>query len=111
MKSELRAMTKYSSCSKGDLEPTGQRLFTFAVIADTHVNEHEQQSTSPFSTNAMANARARFAFSDIAALDPPAEFVVHLGDIVHPMPGVPGAVEAARRFKEIASTLSAPLYP
>lgn len=103
-------MTKYSSCTKGDLEPTGQRLFTFAVIADTHVNEHEQQSTSPFSTNAMANARARFAFSEIAALDPPAEFVVHLGDIVHPMPGVPGAVEAARRFKEIASTLSAPLY-
>ena len=58
----------------------------------------------------MANARARFAFSEIAVLDPPAEFVVHLGDIVHPMPGVPGAVEAARRFKEMAGTLSAPLY-
>jgi hypothetical protein len=98
------------SVPPGDLEPSGPLLFTFAVIADTHVNEHEARSTSPFATNALANARARFAIDEIAALNPPPKFVVHLGDIVHPMPGVPGFAEAARRFKEIATSLKSPLH-
>jgi hypothetical protein len=88
----------------------GKRLFTFAVLADTHVNEHEAQSASPFATNAEANGRARHAIAEIAHLDPAPEFVVHLGDIVHPMPGLPVFAEAARRFKEIATTLTMPLH-
>jgi len=94
----------------GRLEPSGRRLFTFAVVADTHVNEHEDESASPYATNARANGRARFAISEIAALDPAPEFVVHLGDIVHPMPGLPVFGEAARRFKEIAAALPMPLH-
>jgi len=88
----------------------GKRLFTFAVLADTHVNEHEAQSASPFATNAEANGRARHAIAEIAHLDPVPEFVVHLGDIVHPMPGLPVFAEAARRFKEIAAALEVPLH-
>lgn len=94
----------------GAREPSGKRLFTFAVVADTHVNEHEERSTSPFETNARANGRARYAIAEIAALDPVPEFVVHLGDIVHPMPGLPVFGEAARRFKEIAAALRVPLH-
>ncbi|MFN0161975.1 MAG: metallophosphoesterase [Burkholderiales bacterium] len=96
--------------SRGTREPSGKKLFTFAVVADTHVNEQEERSASPFETNARANGRARHAMAEIAALDPAPEFVVHLGDIVHPMPGVPGFGEAARRFKEIAAQLRAPLH-
>lgn len=88
----------------------GKRLFTFAVLADTHVNEHEDLSASPFATNAEANGRARHAIAEIAHLDPAPEFVVHLGDIVHPMPGLPVFAEAARRFKEIAAALTVPLH-
>jgi 3',5'-cyclic AMP phosphodiesterase CpdA len=96
--------------SHGAREPSGKKLFTFAVVADTHVNEHEDRSTSPFETNAHANGRARHALAEIAALDPAPEFVVHLGDIVHPMPGLPVFGEAARRFKEIAAPLRIPLH-
>lgn len=95
---------------RGAREPSGKRLFTFAVVADTHVNEHEGRSASPFETNARANGRARYALAEIAALDPAPEFVVHLGDIVHPMPGLPVFGEAARRFKEIAAPLRVPLH-
>ncbi len=96
--------------ARGVREPSGKKLFTFAVVADTHVNEREERSASPFETNAYANARARYALADIAALDPAPAFVVHLGDIVHPMPGLPVFAEAARRFKEIASSLRVPLH-
>ncbi|MBK9609407.1 MAG: hypothetical protein IPO58_24465 [Betaproteobacteria bacterium] len=85
-----------------------KRLFSFAVIADTHVNEHEERSASPFETNARANGRARYAFAGLAALDPAPGFVVHLGDIVHPMPGLPVYAEAARRVKELSASLRGP---
>lgn len=91
-------------------EPVGRKLFSFAVIADTHVNEHEAKSASPFATNARANARARHAFGEIAALDPAPEFVVHLGDIVNPMPGLPVYADAATRFKDIVAGLRVPLH-
>jgi 3',5'-cyclic AMP phosphodiesterase CpdA len=96
--------------TRGMREPAGKRLFTFAVVADTHVNEHEERSASPFETNARANGRARHAMTEIASLDPAPAFVVHLGDLVHPMPGSPVFEEAARRFKEIASIVRVPLH-
>jgi len=91
-------------------QPQGARLFSFAVVADTHVNESEDTCASPFATNARANARARHVFADIARLDPAPAFAIHLGDIVHPVPGMPSFDEAARRFKAIASQIDIPLH-
>src|SRR5690606_8426912 len=91
-------------------QPQGEKLFSFAVVADTHVNESEHTSASPFATNARANARARHVFRDIAALSPAPDFVIHLGDIVHPVPGLPAFDEAANRFKAMTQTLPMPLY-
>jgi len=91
-------------------QPQGRKLFSFAVIADTHVNESEDASASPYATNAGANARARHAFGEIAALEPAPEFVIHLGDIVHPVPSLPSFEEAARRFRDIAAQISMPLH-
>ena len=85
-------------------------LFTFVVVADTHVNEGEHTSTSPYETNHLANARARHVFAEIAAMRPPPRFVVHLGDIVHPVPSLPAFHEAVERFKAIASRLAMPLH-
>jgi len=90
--------------------PEGRRLYSFAVVADTHVNEREDGSMSPFATNARANARARQVFAEFAAMDPAPAFAVHLGDIVHPMPAVPEYAEAARRFRELSAGLSVPLH-
>lgn len=94
----------------GAREPTGARLFSFVVVADTHVNERETRSMSPFETNARANGRARYVLEEIAGLDPAPAFVVHLGDIVHPMPGVPAYAEAAQQFKAMAARLAVPLH-
>ena len=84
--------------------------FSFAVVADTHVNEAEDTSTSPFETNHLANPRARHVFAEIAAMRPPPSFVVHLGDIVHPVPSLPAFHDAVGNFKAIASQLPVPLH-
>ena len=85
-------------------------LFSFVVVADTHVNEADGESTSPCVTNRFANDRARHVFDDIAAMDPPPSFVVHLGDIVHPVPSLPTFAQAVERFKAIAAPLQVPLH-
>lgn len=85
-------------------------LFSFVVVADTHVNERDDTSSSPYETNRVANDRARFVFQDIAAMDPPPRFVFHLGDIVHPVPSLPTFQDAVARFKDIASPLRVPLH-
>lgn len=90
--------------------PLGKKLFQFALIADTHINEQERKSTSTYATNALANGRARFVFESIAQMDPPPAFAVHLGDIVHPVPALPTFEAAADRFKAIAASLQCPLY-
>lgn len=85
-------------------------LFSFAVVADTHVNESDNISSSPFETNHLANERARFVFEDIALMDPQPKFVIHLGDIVHPMPALPTFMQAVDQFKEITRQLKCPLH-
>jgi len=88
----------------------GSRLFQFALIADTHVNERDGESSSPYLANARANERARFVFAEIAQLDPQPEFVMHLGDLVHPVPELPSFEPAVDRFKAISAGMRCPLY-
>ncbi len=92
--------------------PENQRepLLSFVVVADTHVNERDDVSTSPFETNRQANDRARHVFREIAAMDPPPAFVFHLGDIVHPVPSLPTYADAIARFKDLASPVTVPLH-
>lgn len=85
-------------------------LFSFVVVADTHVNESDNVSSSPFETNHLANERARFVFEDIAQMEPQPKFVIHLGDIVHPMPALPSFMQAVDQFKQISSQLRCPLH-
>lgn len=89
---------------------TGVPLFSFVVVADTHVNEGEDVSSSPYATNRLANERARHVFLDIAAMDPQPKFVVHLGDIVHPVPSLPTFQDAVGCFKEIMAPVRVPVH-
>jgi 3',5'-cyclic AMP phosphodiesterase CpdA len=89
---------------------SAQPLFSFVVVADTHVNESDNVSSSPFETNHLANERARFVFEDIAQMEPQPKFVIHLGDIVHPMPALPTFMQAVDQFKQISSQLRCPLH-
>jgi len=86
----------------------GSALFTFAVLADTHLNARDGESGSPWLTNRMANDRARWVVRQINA-DRPA-FVIHLGDIVHPIPEQRGFAAAVDRFRAIFAELDAPLH-
>jgi len=62
-------------------------LFTFAVIADTHTRPEEGDLSSPWQVNALANDRCRYVAALLNHLDP--AFVIHLGDVVHPVPALP----------------------
>ena len=93
-----------------DIPDFGRRLFQFVVVTDTHVNEREGYSTSPYETNARANARARYVFASIAQLDPQPAFIIHLGDMVHPVPELPTFSAAVEQFKAIAAPIKCPLY-
>jgi hypothetical protein len=92
------------------MDRLGRKLFQFALVADTHVNESEKTSTSPFATNALANGRARYVLQSIAQRDPAPAFVLHLGDIVHPVPELPTFESAVAAFKDMSATLHCPLH-
>lgn len=73
-------------------------LFTFAVIADSHfhLDGHDPQSAYP--SDALHNDRNEVVVETINRAKP--RFVMHLGDVPHPVPGVDahrGALAVARR--------------
>ncbi|MEQ9257793.1 MAG: metallophosphoesterase [Roseovarius sp.] len=88
--------------------PSGKQLFRVALVSDTHVNEAEDFSASPYPANAEANPRARYVFNQINQTG--AAFCVHLGDMVNPVPELPTYGPAADNFHAIASKLKMPLH-
>ena len=90
------------------LVPRGKRLFRFVVIADTHVNQSDERASAFFALNRLANGRADLAFRTIAACEP--EFVIHLGDIVHPIPSHPDFGRAAANYRALAAGVQCPVY-
>ncbi len=89
----------------GDL---GKRLFSFAVISDSHVNEEEDRSASPFPSNTLANGRLRYVVESLNRRRP--AFVIHLGDMGNPLPELASYQPAAERFQEIVAGLRSPLH-
>ena len=87
----------------------GNRLFSFAVIADTHINQSETECNSPFEVNRLANRRMRHVVNDINRRE--LALVVHLGDVVHPVPSM-GTLyaDSANRFFEQVKDLKYPLH-
>lgn len=69
-------------------------LFTFAVIADTHTRPEAGDLSSPWAVNALANDRCRYVTAWLNHLQP--AFVIHLGDVVHPVPALPTYGAAAQ---------------
>jgi predicted phosphodiesterase len=85
-----------------------QPLFTFAVISDTHIKPEHGDESSPYKTNLMANDRSRWVVSEIERLKP--DFVVHLGDLVQPVPSLPTYPAAADAALEIFKPLTCPIH-
>ena len=85
-----------------------RHLFDFAILSDSHVNEAEERSLSPYPCNRLANGRLRWVVREINRHRP--AFTLHLGDMGNPLPELPAYPEAAALFKSITGELEAPLY-
>jgi predicted phosphodiesterase len=83
-------------------------LFNFAVISDSHVNPEEGKSSSPWECNKLANARTRYVIQELNRLKP--DFVIHLGDMIHPVPNLPSYEVAVKRFRELIEDLEPEIY-
>ncbi len=94
------------------LEPCadGRRLFTFAVVADSHVTEAEAEAIGGYDADAvLLNVeRCRYVVEEINRRAP--DFVIHLGDITHPGPGTPAYKESAERFHRVFEELECPWH-
>lgn len=83
--------------------------FSFAVVADTHINQADMQSSSPFPVNRLANRRFEYVVDDLNRRDLAAVF--HLGDVVHPVPSMEQPyADSVDRFLDQARRLEHPLH-
>ncbi|MGE4338892.1 MAG: metallophosphoesterase [Pigmentiphaga sp.] len=82
--------------------------FRFAVLADTHTNPEDEGALSPFASHRLTNARLRHAVEQLNRLHP--DFVVHVGDMVHPVPDAALYPDAVAAFRDAMAGLKAPLH-
>jgi len=85
----------------------GKPLFRYAILSDTHIRP-SGESSSPWKTNLLTNERARWIAHAINNENP--DFMIHLGDIVHPVPHHHTHGSAAKVASEIMSGLDCPFY-
>ena len=82
-------------------------IFRYAVISDTHIRP-SGESSSPWKTNLLTNDRARWVAHTINAHNP--DLVIHLGDIVHPVPHLSTYSSASKVAQKIMGSLTSPYY-
>lgn len=83
-------------------------LFSFAVLADTHIRAPEGDLSSPYAVNTKANARAEVAAALVVAQDP--ALIIHLGDMVHPLPHMAAYAAACQEARRLFACLEPALY-
>ncbi|MDE0112491.1 MAG: metallophosphoesterase, partial [Albidovulum sp.] len=80
-----------------------QPILSFAIVADTHVGAEAPNTVPP-----LENRRTKYVFRQLAAQKP--AFVLHLGDIVHPVPALDGYGAAAVEAERLHELLRCPLH-
>ena len=83
-------------------------VLQFAVIADSHIRLPEVAEEGGYASNKLAVARAQFLVSSINRFKP--DFVVHLGDIVHPIPALDSHQDAVATARQIFADLEAEFH-
>jgi len=83
-------------------------IFTYAIISDTHMRPEGGDESSPWEVNKYANDRARWVIDRINRSDP--EFVIHMGDIVHPFPHLSTYSTASEAALRAHGKLNDPVY-
>ncbi len=81
--------------------------FSFVVLADSHIrSENETNPTYP--SDRSANARHAYAVRKIKQIAP--AFVIHLGDVVHPIPALASHDAALKTARDHYHSLDCPVY-
>lgn len=76
-----------------------------ALVTDTHVRPEYDDGQRAYPSDASHNDRNRTAAQAIRRMNP--DLVVHLGDVVHPIPTLPAHSDALRVAAEIYTDLGA----
>jgi len=74
-------------------------LFQFAVIADSHIRLPDAVKEGGYASNRLTVERARYVVQCLNRLQP--DFVVHLGDLVHPIPALRIHEETVKLARQI----------
>jgi calcineurin-like phosphoesterase family protein len=83
--------------------------FVFALVADSHVRLEEGRDGYDFyPSNRFTNGRSRFAVSRLNQVGP--DFVVHLGDVVYPIPALDSHETAVRTAFDLYGDLDCRLF-
>jgi 3',5'-cyclic AMP phosphodiesterase CpdA len=87
----------------------GAPLFSFAIIADTHITDEEGLAIDgSHATGEKVSSLYRDLVARVNDMDP--AFVVHLGDITHPTPVSPDYGDAAEAFHKASEVFAMPFY-
>ncbi|MFT5679157.1 MAG: hypothetical protein ACI8RZ_000061 [Myxococcota bacterium] len=92
---------------RGDTFP-GMKPFTFAVIADSHFHPPGIPAQAAWESDASFNDRNRHAVDLVVHARP--EFVVHVGDVPHPVPGLVAHERALDVAQATYAALPCPLF-
>jgi predicted phosphodiesterase len=84
-------------------------LFSFAIIADTHINDEAELTVDDIN---QRGKKAAGKYDDLVERvnTMGAAFVVHLGDITHPVPTSPEFEGAALEFQKVFEKFSMPYH-
>lgn len=82
--------------------------FTFAVIADSHFHPPGRPAQAAWDSDALFNDRNRQVVEALKAARP--DFVVHLGDVPHPVPGLKAHDDALDVASRLYAELDMPFY-
>ena len=88
---------------------SGRPLFSFAIIADTHIIDEEGKAIDGSHQTGKKDASMYCDLIErVNSMEP--AFVVHLGDITHPIPISPDYGETALAFHKASEIFSMPYY-
>ncbi len=80
----------------------------FAIITDSHIRLPSGDDEGGYPSNHYATARNRYVVERLNAFNP--DFVIHLGDVVHPIPALSTHEEAVALAGDVYADLNVPLY-
>jgi len=83
-------------------------LFQFAVISDSHIRLPDATEEGGYASNRLSIERAKYVVGCVNDLHP--DFVVHLGDLVHPIPTLGIHENTVKLAREIFSDIEAKFY-